>query len=297
MAETLARKRIENDRARDGRVPLPHHRRSGRVPRDGPPLPPAPDRRGRARDARAARRGGGMTRENGRRPDAAPRADDRAGLPRAAARLGAHHAGQDDRALHGDDPGGGPALAAQPGPRLDDRRVLAAAGLDRRPRRARGVARQAAGPHGRDPAPDRPRGARGRRLPRARRADDVARLRRAAGGRRHALRGDLRRLRRRPARARPLRPLEGVHRLGRGRLRRRRRRRAAARPRLRGGLERRHGHERRHDRRRPARSRCRRRPSAIRSRAERLDELLALAEAGIAAIGERQAEAAAVALP
>ena len=119
--------------------------------------------------------------------------------------------------------------------------------------RARGVARQAAGAHGRDPAADRPRAARGRRLPGARRADALARLRRAPGRRRHALRGDLRRVRRGAARARPLRPLEGVRRLGRRGLGRRRRRRAAARPRLLRGLERRHRHERRHDRRRPAR--------------------------------------------
>ena len=53
-------------------------------------------------------------------------------------------------------------------------------------------------------------------------------------------------------RARPLRALEGVRRLGRRRLGRRRRRRAAARPRLLRGLERRHRHERRDDRRRQA---------------------------------------------
>ena len=126
---------------------------------------------------------------------AAP-ADDRARLPREPARLGADHAGEDEGALHGDGAGGGAALAAQQGPRLDDRGVLAAAGVDRRPRRARGVARQAAGAHDRDPAADRARAARGRRLPGARRAHAVARLRRAAGRRRHALRRDLRRVRR-----------------------------------------------------------------------------------------------------
>ena len=73
--------------------------------------------------------------------------------------------GQDEGALHGDGAGGGAALAAQQGPRLDDRGVLAAAGVDRRPRRARGVARQAAGAHDRDPAADRARAARRRRLP------------------------------------------------------------------------------------------------------------------------------------
>ena len=48
----------------------------------------------------------------------------------------------------------------------------------------------------RDPAPDRPLAARRRRLRGARRAHDLRRLRRAAGGRRHALRLDHRRLRR-----------------------------------------------------------------------------------------------------
>ena len=55
VAETLARKGIENDAARDGRVPLPHDRRPGGVPRDGRALPPAPDRRGRARRRRRPR--------------------------------------------------------------------------------------------------------------------------------------------------------------------------------------------------------------------------------------------------
>ena len=53
-AETLARKGIENDVGREGVVPLPDHRRSRALPRDGPPLPPAPDRRGRARRGRRA---------------------------------------------------------------------------------------------------------------------------------------------------------------------------------------------------------------------------------------------------
>ena len=47
------------------------------------------------------------------------------------------------------------------------------------------------GPDRRDPAADRPRGPRGRRLRGARRADAVARLRRPPGRRRHPLRGDL----------------------------------------------------------------------------------------------------------
>ena len=194
-----------------------------------------------------------MSRADGRRADQLRPLDARPGLPRAAARLGALVAGEDARALHGVDRGGRAALAPPLRPRLDDRRVLAAARVDRRAHRARGGARQAGRADGRDPAADRPRAAGGRRLRGARRADGLARLRRAPGRRRHALRGDLRRVRRGAPRARPLRALEGAHRLGRGRLGRRRRRRAAARPRLLGGLDRRGRHERRHDRRRPPR--------------------------------------------
>ena len=120
------------------------------------------------------------------------------------------HAGADEGAVHGDGRRGHPALASRPGQGLDHRGVLAAAGVDRRPRPARGVAREAAGPDDRDPAADRPCDPRGRRLRGARRADDVARLRRPPGRRRNALCGDLRRLCRRPACARPLRPLAHV---------------------------------------------------------------------------------------
>ena len=55
----------------------------------------------------------------------------------------------------------------------------------------------------RDPAPDRPQPARRRRPRGARRAHDLRRLRRARGRRRHALRGDHRRLRRARARVPP----------------------------------------------------------------------------------------------
>ena len=54
----------EGDRERPGargRLQLPHHRRHGRLPRDGPALPAAPDRRGRARRDRSARGGGCMS--------------------------------------------------------------------------------------------------------------------------------------------------------------------------------------------------------------------------------------------
>src|SRR5262245_8337737 len=87
------------------------------------------------------------------------------------------------------------------------------------------------------------------RLRGARRADALAGLRCAAGRRRHALRVDHRRMDRRTPSARSLRLREGAHGVGRGGLRRDRRRRGRAGPRLRGGLDRRDGHERRHDRR------------------------------------------------
>ena len=92
-------------------------------------------------------------------------------------------------------------------------------------------------------------------LSRARRAHDLARLRRPAGRRRHAHGRDHRRLRRgarrglvarRRGQARPL----ADPRLRRRRLGRHRRRHAAAGPRVRRGLGLRHRHERRHDRRR-----------------------------------------------
>ena len=112
--------------------------------------------------------------------------------------------------------------------------------------------------------------ARGHRLRGARRADALARLRRPPGRRRHPLRGDLRRVRRRQAGARSVRPLEGDARLGRGRVARDRRRRAAPRPRLLGGLEGRRRPERGHDRRRaPRRGAGDRRAGAVRPRPAR----------------------------
>ena len=70
VAETLARKGVENERGRDGRLPLPHHRRPGGLPRARPPLPAAPRARRRARDRGDARGGCGVSsREGGRRPD------------------------------------------------------------------------------------------------------------------------------------------------------------------------------------------------------------------------------------
>src|SRR5438132_1633855 len=52
-----------------GCLPFSLDRRPGFVPRAGPPLPPVPDRRGRARHARTTRGGSSVTRSDERRPD------------------------------------------------------------------------------------------------------------------------------------------------------------------------------------------------------------------------------------
>ena len=131
--------------------------------------------------------------------------------------------------------------------------------LPPQPASASSVTPRAGGPTAadRDPAADRALAARDRRLAGARRTHRVGRLRRAAGRRRHALRVDLRRLRR------PLPRTRGARRPGRAarvaadrgrrcRVLRHRRGRARARPRLHRGLERR-GRQRRDDERRPPR--------------------------------------------
>ena len=97
--------------------------------------------------------------------------------------------------------------------------------------------------------------ARGHRSRGAGRTHAQDRLRRAAGGRRHALRVDHRRVRRRGRRGRVVPRPRAHRRRAAARVRRRgigrhRRRRAGARPRLRRGLGLRHRHERRDDRRR-----------------------------------------------
>ena len=96
-------------------------------------------------------------------------------------------------------------------------------------------------PHAGDPAADRPLAARGHQPAGARRADDLDRLRRHPGRRRHAHGVDHRRVRRAGARAREAArarrdPDDSAHRLRRRHQRRHRRRRAAARPGLRGRL-------------------------------------------------------------
>ena len=110
-AETLARKGIENDAGARGDVSLPDDGGSRALPRDGTPLPPAPDRVGRARRGRDPPRQWHEARRATPRP--APRPRHRAGLPRAAARLRPLRAGEDDRALHRDGRGGRSALARE----------------------------------------------------------------------------------------------------------------------------------------------------------------------------------------
>ena len=309
VSETLARKAIENDPAREGTyrfLTTGDPARSG----DGQQVPAAPDRRRRARRGGAARERGCMSRgsteaHNERRyrlcrcrtggyMTAGARTNcvgSIPGLPRAAARLRAVVAGQDARALHGHDRGADPALAAGQGERLDDSRVLAPAGLDRGAHPARRLTRPPRRADGRDPAADRARAPGGLRLRGARRADPLARLRRAPGRRRHPLRSDHRRLRGGLSRARPDGALEGTAALGRRSLGRRGRRGGRARPRLPGGLAGRDGHERRHDGRRAAgRGAGDGRARAV--HAGELDQLLELAAGGIDELAAAQREAA-----
>ena len=112
VAETLARKGIENDAAPRGRVPLPDDRRPAASSASlGERFLQLPIGEVERVDARRARGGGRVSRA--RRTPARPAAParDRARLPRAAARLRALLAGQDPRALHRVDRGGRPALA------------------------------------------------------------------------------------------------------------------------------------------------------------------------------------------
>ena len=218
VAETLARKGIENDCRPRGHVPVPDHRRHRGLPRHRRALPPAADRRGRARRARRPREGGRMSRADGRRPDQLRPLEivpDYLEQPHGAVLF---TQGKTRVLCTASVDESVPRWMSGRGVGLDHRRVLAASGVDRPAHAARGVRRAAEGADGRDPAADRAGGPRGHRLRGARRADALARLRRPPGRRRHALRGDLRRVRRRPPRARPLRALEGDARLGRRRL-------------------------------------------------------------------------------
>ena len=112
VAETLARKRIENDPAREGRYRFLTTGDTEIFREMGArflQLPIGEVEHVELRELETRRHEGGPP--HGR----APAADDRARLPRAAARLRAVVAGQDEGALHGDDRGRHPALASQPG--------------------------------------------------------------------------------------------------------------------------------------------------------------------------------------
>ena len=202
-----------------------------------------------------------MRRDGARRRRAARRAP-AAELHRAPARLGARRDRAHQGAVHRDRGDRRAAPSPGAGPRLDHGGVLDAAGRHRSAGRARGDPRPALRPHAGDPAADRAQPARGRRSLRARRANAVGRLRRAAGRRRHALRRDHGRLHgaragggpaaaARRARARAAARLRG-RRLGGNRRRRQR-----ARSRLRGGRPRGGRHERGRHRAAGASSRCR----------------------------------------
>ena len=229
------------ERARPrGRVPLPHHRRPGALPRARRALPPAAARRrapGQRRRARARPR-----------HDAAPTAAGPTSCGRSSptrAFLEQPHGmvlwsqGKTRVLCTASIDGARPALAPPQRPRLGDGRVLAAARLDRRAHRARGRARQAGRAHGRDPAADRPRGARGvdfEALGERTVWLDCDVLQADGGTRCAAICGAYVAARRALDRFGLSKALTGLGRRGLGR---RRRRRDAARPRLLGGLERR----------------------------------------------------------
>ena len=109
VAETLARKGIENGGEREGSYRF--------LTTGDPELFREMGRRflqlpiGAAEHVEVADAAGGRMRHDGRTGGRAARARHRARLPRAAARLGALRAGEDDRALHGDRGGGRAALA------------------------------------------------------------------------------------------------------------------------------------------------------------------------------------------
>ena len=119
-------------------------------------------------------------------------ARDRRRLPRAAARLGALSSQGKTRVLcTASVEEGVPRWLCRPGRgwMTAEYSLLPASTGERTQREARAGKQE--GTHGRDPAADRARAARGLRLRGARRAHALARLRRPPGRRRHALRGDL----------------------------------------------------------------------------------------------------------
>ena len=236
MAETLTRKQIENDAAREGAYRFLTTGDVDGVPRDGRAASSSSRSKtsSRSRSRPSRRRPHEPRRRTPRRrlraleliPDWLENAHGSVLYSQGKTRVLCTAMVEERRA----------ALAPSLGTGLDDRGVLAPPGLDGRAGGPRGGEGQAGRAHGRDPTADRTGAPLGVRLQRARRAHALARLRRAPGRRRHALRCDLGRLRGRPSRARPLRALEGARGPDRGRLGRRRRRHAGARPRLLRGL-------------------------------------------------------------
>ena len=291
VAETLARKGIENDARARGRYRFLTTGDPRGVPRDGRALPAAADRRGRARRARRARSGRRVSGTTDAAPDELRPLDARARLPRAAARLGALRQGKTQvlctatieegvpRWLHGKGRGWLTAeyslLPASTGERTEREASRGKqGGRTVEIQRLIGRALRAV-------ADFEALGERTLWL-------DCDVLQADGGTRCAAISGAYVAARRALDR---FGLSQGAHRLGRRGLGRDRRRRAAARPRLLRGLERRGRHERRHDRRR--------RLVEVQATAERapftreqLDELLELAAGGIEEIARAQQEAA-----
>ena len=141
--------------------------------------------------------GGGMRyRADGRTPGQLRPVSIELDVQKWAAASLRHPAGRHARPVRGDRRGPHPAAPARQGHGLGHRRVRDAAGRDVGAQPARVACKGRLGrPDARDPAAHRPLAARRRGHRGARRADRDHRLRRAPGGRRHALRLDHGRLR------------------------------------------------------------------------------------------------------
>ena len=238
VAETLARKGIENDAGARGRATASSRPATRELFRAmGARFLQLPIAEVEQVARRASSRGGRVSREDGRRPDELRPLDSSPTSSSSRTARCSVPQGKTSVLCTATIEEGVPRWLCGSGRgwMTAEYSLLPASTGERTAREAR--ARQAGRPHGRDPAPDRPRAPRGRRLRGARRADALARLRRPPGRRRHALRGDLRRVRR-GARARSTASASpGARRIGRRGLGRHRRRRAAARPRLLRGLD------------------------------------------------------------
>ena len=229
-----------------------------------------------------------MSRANSRRADELRPVRITRGYTKPRRRLGAGRVRRHQGAVHRERRGEGAAVPASGKRRgLGHRRVRHAAARDPHAQRPRGRARQAARPHAGDPAPDRPLAARGGRPRRARRAHasrstatccrpTAARAPRRSPAPSSRSPTRSRWLQRAASCSRESRCTDHVAAVSVGIVERR----AAARPRLRRGLGLRHRHERRHDRRAAASSRCRARPKAQPFSRDELDALLDLAANG-----------------